>query len=105
MASIHENITQQFYAWEHRGRGWKVFSEPVSPEPPFRPFYDHRLPNIPAVDDGRKPRLLSSLLRKLSQKLSTEPPAPAPVESEEEPEPESLIRDSLVELQASLPSN
>jgi hypothetical protein len=47
---------------------------------------------------------LSSLVQRLSQKLSTEkPPAPVEPEPEEEPEPTPLVRESLVELQASLP--
>jgi hypothetical protein len=47
---------------------------------------------------------LSSLVKGLSQKLSTEKPiAPVEPEPEEEAEPTPLIRESLVELQASLP--
>jgi hypothetical protein len=47
---------------------------------------------------------LSSLVKGLSRKLSTSPPpSPGEPEPEEEPEPTPLIRESLVELQASLP--
>ena len=47
---------------------------------------------------------MSSLVQRLSQKLSTEkPPALVEPEQEEEPEPTTLTRESLVELQASLP--
>ena len=43
-------------------------------------------------------------MQRLSQKLSTEkPPVPVEPEPEEEPEPTTLTRESLVELQASLP--
>jgi hypothetical protein len=105
MARIDEKLTEQFRKWEIRGRGWQVFPEPVSPEPPFVPFHGHYLPDTPVVDDGRKPTLLSSFVRKLSQTLSTEQPAPpVTAEPEEEPEPEPLIRDSLVELETSLPA-
>src|SRR5438876_9073020 len=106
MASIHEKLTEQFYAWEQRGRGWRVFGEPVGPEPPFRPFYGHYVPRSVDVDDGRRPTALSSFISRLSRKLSTQPP-PSPIISapEEEPEPELLIRDSLVELQTSLPAD
>src|ERR1035441_871058 len=105
MARIDEKLTEQFRQWELRGRGWQVFPEPVHPEPPFRPFYGHYLPETPPVDDGRKPTLLSSFVQRLSRKLSTEPPPP-PVEPdpEEEPEPEPLVRDGLVELETSLPA-
>ena len=97
MASIHEQLTSQFYKWESRGRGWQVFEGPVYPEPPFRAFNGYRSAEAPVVDDGRVPTFLSSLFRK---------PTPPPVveEVEEEPEPTPLVRDSLVEFQASLPA-
>jgi hypothetical protein len=100
MASVHEQLSEQFYKWESRGRGWQIFDEPVYPEPPFVPFRGHYLPETPVVDDGRRPTFLSSLFRKIAA-----PPEPPPVipEPEEEPEPTALIRESLVELQASLP--
>ena len=83
---------------------WQVFPEPVAIEPPFRPFEGHYLPATPIIDDGAKPTFLSLLVQRLSQKLSTEkPPAPVEPEPEEEPEPQSLVRDKLIELQASLP--
>ena len=104
MSRLDEQLSEQFHRWERRGRGWQVFDNPVSPEPPFRPFEGHYLPATPPVDDGAKPTFLSSLVQRLSQKLSTEPEKPADLpEPEEEPEPTPLIRESLVKLQASLP--
>ena len=104
MSRLDEQLSEQFHQWERRGRGWQVFDEPVSPEPPFRPFEGHFQPPTPAIDDGVRPTFLSSLVRKLSGKLSTEAAAPPVIpEPEEEPEPTPLIRESLVELQASLP--
>ena len=100
MPTAHEQFTEQFRRWELRGRGWQVFDEPVHPEPPFVPF-NHHLLETPAVDNGRRPTLLSSLYRKL-----TSPPPEAPPnipEPEEEPEPQSLVREELIEFQASLP--
>jgi hypothetical protein len=41
MPSVHEQLSEQFYQWETRGRGWQVFEEPVHPEPPFVPFHGH----------------------------------------------------------------
>ncbi len=102
MPSAHEQLSEQFYKWESRGRGWRVFDGPVYPEPPFQPFVGHYLPEAPTIDDGRRPTLLSSFFRKISQK---QPPPPVIPEVEEEPEPQYLIRDSLVELQASLPAD
>jgi hypothetical protein len=104
MSRLDEQLSEQFHRWEQRGRGWQVFDDPVSPEPPFRPFEGHYLPSTPPVDDGARPTFLSSFVQRLSQKLSPESTvAPAIPEPEEEPEPISLVRDSLVELQASLP--
>src|SRR5665647_332558 len=101
MASVHEQLSEQFYQWEARGRGWQVFDEPVYPEPPFQSFNGHYLPAAPVVDDGRKPTFLSSLFRKISQT----PPPPVIAEVEEEPGPKPLVRDSLVEFQAALPAD
>src|SRR5690242_13892787 len=104
MALIDEQLSEQFHRWEQRGRGWQVFPEPVFPEPPFVPFDGHCLPSAPIMDDGRKPTFLSSLVQKLSGKLSTEKDVlPATPEPEVEPEPIPLARESLIELQASLP--
>src|ERR1035437_1912500 len=104
MSRLDEQLTEQFHRWELRGRGWQVFPEPVEPEPPFVPFHRHFFPATRTVDDGARPTFLSSLVQRLSQKLSTEkPPVPVEPEPEEEPEPTTLTRESLVELQASLP--
>ena len=101
MPTAHEQFSEQFRRWELRGRGWQVFDEPVHPEPPFVPFHGHYLPESPVVDDGRRPTLLSSLFRKLTSPSPETPPANP--EPEEEPEPQPLIREKLVEFQASLP--
>jgi hypothetical protein len=105
MSKLEKQLTEQFHEWELRGRGWRVFNEPVVPEPPFRPFFGHYLPDAPPQDDGRKPTILSSFIQKLSRKLSTEPPPPAAMQLvEEEPEPRMLFRESFVELQTCLPA-
>jgi len=104
MSRLDEQLTGQFHQWELRGRGWQVFGEPVSPEPPFVPFRGHYQPDAPAIDDGRRPTFLSSLVQKLSSKLAPPPVAVEP-EPEEEPEPQSLVREKLIELQTSLPAD
>jgi hypothetical protein len=61
-ACLAELLTGQFYAWERRGRGWKVWETAVSIEPPFVPFRYHWVPRRrPGLDDGQKPTLLSRL--------------------------------------------
>lgn len=58
-----ERLTRRFYDWEIRGRGWQVFPEPVTPEPPFVPFVARdREPACAAVDDGRRSTLGSWLM-------------------------------------------
>jgi hypothetical protein len=99
MPTAHEHFSEQFHNWERRGRGGQVFGTPIYPEPPFVPFSFRPMTDTPAVDDGRRPTFLSSLARKLAPKPIAEP-VPEP---EEEPEPIPLIRDTLVEFQASLP--
>jgi hypothetical protein len=102
MGTVHEKISEQFYQWEMRGRGWQVWPNPVAPEPNFRPFLGFRLSEqFPEIDNGRRPTFLSSLFRTVGKQLNPQPP-PIPEEPEAEPEPEMLCRDSLVELQLSL---
>src|SRR4051794_38474571 len=105
MAIVDEQLSAQFRDWEQRGRGWKVWENPVSPEPPFTHFPGHYIDQPRPVDDGRKPTVLSSFVQKLSQRLSTENIPPV-IESspEEEPEPDAQEREDLVEILASLPA-
>jgi hypothetical protein len=102
MGTVHDQLSEQFYRWEQRGRGWQVYGEPVHPEPPFVPFDGHYQPEEPVIDDGRRPTFLSSLFRKIAA-----PPQPPPVtpEPQEEPEPTPLLRGKLVELHTSLPAD
>lgn len=60
--SLQEYLTAQFYAWEQRGRGWKVFEEPVHLESEFVPFFGHLLPERnEQLDTGRRPRFFPGL--------------------------------------------
>jgi hypothetical protein len=105
MSPIEEKLSDQFYQWELRGRGWQVFPEPVHPEPPFRAFHGHFLPDAPVIDDGRRPTFLSSLVERISRTLGGQPAdVPSISELDEEPEPHVLVRDPLIELQTSLPA-
>jgi Type IV secretion-system coupling protein DNA-binding domain len=92
--TLPERLTEQFYTWELRGRGWQEFARPVVLEPPFRPFPGYFLP--PIKDDGHRPGLLGRLLL---------PPRPEPeLPTIEEPEPEAFDTDEpLIECVVSLP--
>lgn len=104
MSWVDEALTKQFHQWELRGRGWHVFDSPVSPEPPFVPFYGHLLPAQLPVDDGKRPTIVSGLLEKAGKLLRGET-EPEPPVLEEEPEPTVLNRGPLIELQALLPAD
>ncbi len=91
-----EALTRQFYDWEIRGRGWKVWDRPVDPEPPFRPFFGHFLSQSPgAIDDGRKATALSSFVGSFFKGSgSANPVVPPPIDKE----PELKYMDDLVPL-------
>jgi len=55
-----KRLTEQFYAWEKRGRGTLLTEQPCELEPHFHPFFHHYVPT-PYIDDGRKPTILSSI--------------------------------------------
>lgn len=103
MANIHEQFSAQFARFEKPGRGWQVFDQPVSPEPPFQEFRGYSLDE--ALDDGRRPTFLSSLLGRVRQKLSTQSPTLEHLTpSEAEPDPEEFFRTEILELNVSVPS-
>lgn len=99
-------LTEQFYRWEKRGRGWQVHDAPVKLEPPFTPFYFHYVPSGYVYDDARKPTLLSFVADRVKAFFAPTPPAnpvlylPEP----EEPEPEVATEDlPVVEIGVALP--
>jgi hypothetical protein len=87
--STIELLTDQFYAWERRGRGWLLWGELVELEPPFRPFLVPQFVRSPdRPDDGRKSTILSKFTdrmlggaRRSEDEAEFEPP--------DEPEPDS----------------
>ncbi len=62
MNMLADQLTEQFYFWERRGRGWQVWDRPVELEPPFEPFHFYLPQSRPVFDDGRKPTFLSRLI-------------------------------------------
>ena len=101
MSRIDEQLTEQFYRWELRGRGWQVFEQPVGLEPPFLPFAGHFLPRRDAAHEGRRHTAASGFLARLRQTVAP-PPEPEP-EPDPEPEPEAREACDFLELQLSLP--
>src|SRR4051812_34389287 len=101
MPSAHLVVSEQFYRFENRGRGWQVFSHAVTPEPPLISFPD-RVP-VRSVDDGRRPTFLSSLIQGFSRRVAAVPEAPPVIPDEAEAEPRYFERSDIVELQISLP--
>jgi len=102
MGQLDERISEQFGAWERRGRGWQVWPEPVLPEPPFQEFTGYHLAPTEIVDDGRKPGFLASLFDSLHAKAAPKPPAF--IEEQEEPEPEQSEHPLTTEFIAALPA-
>jgi type IV secretory system conjugative DNA transfer VirD4/TraG family protein/type IV secretion system coupling TraD/TrwB family protein len=69
-----EILTDQFYSWEKRGRGWQVWSHPVQLEPTFIPFFGHFLQPTQnkIIDDGRQPTVLSKVADTIVSFFSSE---------------------------------
>jgi hypothetical protein len=59
--ATEEYLTQQFFEWEVRGRGWLLWDYPVRLEPPFQPFLAHGAPRAFIRDDGRRPGFFENL--------------------------------------------
>ena len=96
-----ELLTRQFYEWEIRGRGWRVWPRPVVLEPPFRPFFGHFLEGqSPIVDDGRRQTSFSSFFDRLKAAPEKELTVPVTVEP-----PLEYFEDNgpLFEVQIALP--
>jgi hypothetical protein len=75
-----EWLTEQFYAWERRGRGWQVWDYAVALEPPFVPFIGHYAAPAPVFDDARKPTFLGTLAEKIRARF-VEPRNPSDSQS------------------------
>jgi hypothetical protein len=74
--------TAHFYEWEQRGRGWLLAEYPVQLEPPYYPFFSHKIQS-PYIDDGRHPTLLSTiadLFRPIRQEPHITQYEPEPIE-------------------------
>ena len=104
--NIARELTEQFYRWELRGRGWLIWPDSVQLEPPFRPFEGHFLSSRPIIDDGRIESFGSLFAKRVTGFLGIAPPPVIEEEVEEIEEPEAerqADREDLVELQIALP--
>lgn len=77
-----EYLTQQFFDWEVRGRGWILWDYAVRLEPPFQPFLGHGFPQTMIRDDGRRPGFIENLMGRFRK---------SPVETPEEVIPPGQI--------------
>ena len=94
-----DDLTDQFYAWEKRGRGWRVFEYPVALEPPFVPFLGHCLKPSQPVQDARRPSLFGRILETWRGESSSPAIGAEPLEFRE-PEIEPFVHDGpLVEIE------
>ena len=106
--SIAEAITDSFYAWETRGRGWMLADYPVSLEPPFRPLF--LLPQFAPdrcvrIDDGKRPTFASLLFEGARRLLRGTSQADAPEPYEEEPPFPAFEGGPLAALRILVPAN
>ena len=68
------DLTDRFYDWEKRGRGWRLWDQPVELEPPFQTFLSHSpAPMRNPIDDGRKLSLLGQLAGAMSRRIVPAP--------------------------------
>lgn len=102
--SLPEELSQQFYDWEKRGRGWQVWDYPVVLEPPFRPFFYYAPEIKPGYDDGRVPGVLESLWDMVTPAQETQVVSNPPEFVQEYP-PDSYQSDDFVEIQVGLPAS
>jgi hypothetical protein len=105
-------LTEGFYAWEVRGRGWDVYDFPVALEPPFRPVWVARELAPGVIDDGRRPTPVSRIAEAIHrlfvpEKRSSD--AARPVElclEPAEPDPELAVCDvDYVEFTLAVPGD
>ena len=86
-----QQLTQQFYEWELRGRGWKCWDYPVILEPPFRPFLFHTLFQEPITDDGRTEHEVTRAIKAIGRFLFRKRAVAQVIQIPEE-EPELIVK-------------
>lgn len=95
-------LTAAFYAWEERGRGWRVWPFPVDLEPPFVAPAGLAL-SPPQTDDGRRPTRIGRWLERILGGGLDE--AIEQHDEPGEPELEPTVTFDVVEFQLALPQD
>ncbi|MBX7208557.1 MAG: type IV secretion system DNA-binding domain-containing protein [Verrucomicrobiaceae bacterium] len=105
MSWLDDALTDQFYRWELRGRGWQLFDGPVSIEPPFRPFFGHYLPSDDraGADTGRRHTMASALIEGVRGLIAPPVERKTHDTADDEPGPFYEERGDMVEVQIALP--
>jgi len=107
LISPAEHVTNQFYDWEKRGRGWQTWPDPVVLEPPFKPFLFHTPHSRPVVDDGQTPHLLVRAFESVAAWFGQRNSAPLPTEPipewEVEPDPMPFEEGPVTAIQVGVP--
>jgi Type IV secretion-system coupling protein DNA-binding domain/TraM recognition site of TraD and TraG len=85
----YEQLTENVFRWEKRGRGGLLFPEPVGLEPPFVPFPGHRVTFDGPEDDGTRHTFLSRITDRVFKTLQGAPAARTITEPAE-PDPDWL---------------
>jgi hypothetical protein len=90
--TVEDQLRDQFYDWELRGRGWLAWEDAVHLEPPFLPFRGHHAAYPPVPDDGRRPTLRSRAFDFLRGKESPslETALAEVVDEDEDPDPRKI---------------
>lgn len=103
MPTLAESLTQQFYSWERRGRGWQLHGQRVVLEPAFQPFIRQAVVQA-AHDDAREPPLWERALNWFrSRRQGPTPRLPDAASVDVLPEPDHCA-DDLTEIQVRLPA-
>ena len=51
--TLSERLTDQFYRFERRGRGWQLYDAAVDLDPPYTPYWGHYTDDV-IPDDGSR---------------------------------------------------
>ena len=101
----YQQLAENVFRWERRGRGGLIFPAPVGLEPPFIPFPGHRVTFDGPADDGTRHTIFSKAIDKVFRALQAPPPhKKSPTLPEPEPDwVEGNV--SVRELRLLLPQN